>query len=82
MGFRNVNFNKTEKLVLFVTPRGFEPPTFGSGNRHSIQLNYGAVQLQKYQINAKVCHLCIFNCNLLIGFVLLCSQLNFKSLIF
>lgn len=29
-------------LALFVTPRGFEPPTNRTGICHSIQLNYGA----------------------------------------
>jgi hypothetical protein len=46
-----VLFNRFDHQV---TPKGFEPLTFGTGNQHSIQLNYGAVIVaQRYACRAE-----------------------------
>lgn len=34
--------SRSHSRSVFVTPRGFEPPTNRTGICHSIQLNYGA----------------------------------------
>ena len=34
---------KNEDSGIMVHPKGFEPPTFGTGNQRSIQLSYGCI---------------------------------------
>ena len=40
--------NEQRQFWSSVTPRGFEPPTNRTGICHSIQLNYGANSVQRY----------------------------------
>ena len=42
--------NTTESKGIMVRPSGFEPPTFCSGGKRSIQLSYGRTTVSVYQM--------------------------------